>query len=262
MEDDYIDVKFLSKYEQKIKIPNNFKDILNIYDGIFNKNKIDQLKFYIINSKKKERIYLDELSEDQFKNEIINNKINNKLIVTVEEANLQNNKNFVNELKKCSKFIKKIITNNKYYYGNDNDNENINRNDLIEEMNTKLNELKESIDSISLQRINQDLLNKVSEIEYVFSQLTRTIQENENQDNTLEIELLKNKINEIKEENENNKIIINQYKEKSEIQKEEIIKVLAENYSQFYQNKIDEFLEGVNHSFKEKMEIFVNNSSN
>ena len=260
MEDDFIDVKFLSTYEQKIQIPNNFKDILNIYDGIFNKNKIDQLKFYIINSKKKERIYLDELSDEQFKNEIINNKINNKLIVSVEEANLQNNKNFVNELKKCGKFINKIIRNNNYYYGNDN--ENINKNDLIEEMNTKLNELKESIDNMQLQRINQNLLNKVSEIENVFSQLTRTIQETENQDNIIEIELLKNKINEINEENEKNKNIINQYKEKSEIQKEEIINVLAENYSQFYQNKIDEFLEGINHSFKEKMEAFTNNSSN
>ena len=97
MENDCINIKFLSAYEQKIPMPNNFKDILNIYDSIFNKNKIDQLKFYIINNKKKERIYLDELSNDQFKNEIINNKINNKLIVSVEEANLQNNKNFVNE---------------------------------------------------------------------------------------------------------------------------------------------------------------------
>lgn len=260
MENEFIDIKFLSSNEQKIPMPNNFKDILNIYDSIFNKNKIDQLKFYIINNKKKERIYLDELSNDQFKKEIINNKINNKLIVSVEEANLQNNKNFVNELKKCRKFIKKMIKSNNYYY--ENNIENFNKNDLIEEMNTKLNELKESIDSMSLQRINQNLLNKVCEIEDVFTQITKTIQYTENKDNILEIELLKNKINEINEENEKNKDIISQYKEKSEIQKEEIINVLAENYSQFYQNKIDEFLEGINHTFKEKMETFVNNSSN
>ena len=152
-----------------------------------------------------------------------------------------------------------MIKNNNYYC--ENDIENNNKNYLIEEMNTKLNELKESIDSMSLQRINQNLLNKVCEIEDVFTQLTKTIQDTENKDNILEIELLKNKINEIKEENEKNKDIISQYKEKSEIQKEEIINVLAENYSQFYQNKIDEFLEGINHSFKAKMETFVNNSS-
>jgi hypothetical protein len=260
MENEFIDIKFLSSNEQKIPMPNNFKDILNIYDSIFNKNKIDQLKFYIINNKKKERIYLDELSNDQFKKEIINNKINNKLIVSVEEANLQNNKNFVNELKKCRKLINKMIKNNNYYY--DNDIENMNKNDLIEEMNTKLNELKESIDSMSLQRINQNLSNKISEIENVFNQLTQIIQDTENKDDILEIELLKNKINEMNEENEKNKDIINQYKEKSEIQKEEIIKILAENYSEFYKNKMDEFLEGINHSFKEKMETFSNNLSN
>jgi len=267
MENDLINVKFISSYEQYIPIPNNFEEFLNNYDGILDNNKIDQFKFYIINSKKKERIYLDELSNDQFKKEIINNKINDKLIVSVEEVNLQNNKNFVNELNKCGKFIKKMIVDNSNYCdnnNNNNDNENKikNKDYLIEEMKTKLNELKESIDSMSLQRINKNLLNYISQIENVFQQLTKTIQETDNKSDRKEIELLNNKINKINEDNEKYKEIINQYQEKIEIQKEEIINVLAENYSQFYQNKIDDFLKGINLSFKEKMESFENNLSN
>ena len=183
------------------------------------------------------------------------------MIVSVEEVNLQNNKNFVNELNKCGKFIKKMIIDNSNYYGNNNDDENKikNKDYLIEEMKTKLNELKESIESMSLQRINKNLLNYISQIENVFQQLTKTIQETDNKSDRKEIELLNNKINKINEENEK---IISQYKEKIEIQKEEIINVLAENYSQFYQNKIDDFLKGINLSFKEKMEAFENDLSN
>ena len=264
MENNFINVKFISTYEQNIPIPNNLKDILDNYDGIFNKEKIDRLKFYVINNKKKERVYLDEINDDQFKNEIINYKINNKLIISVEEANLQNNKNFINELNRCNKFIKEIIKNNGNDNENDNDNDNeINPkiNELIEDMNTKLNEIKESIDSMSLQRINKNLLNKVSEAENVFSELTQAIQENKggNVDNGSEIDSLKDKIKEISEENEKNKDIINQYKEKLEIQKEEIINVLNENYSKYYQTKINEFLERINLSLKEKMETLANN---
>ena len=53
MENDLINVKFISSYEQYIPIPNNFEEFLNNYDGILDNNKIDQFKFYIINSKKK-----------------------------------------------------------------------------------------------------------------------------------------------------------------------------------------------------------------
>ena len=44
-----------------------------------------------------------------------------------------------------------------------------------------------------------------------------------------------------------------------EIQKEEIINVLNENYSKYYQTKINEFLERINLSLKEKMETLANN---